>query len=202
MQWKKVLIAMIIGLVLFITDMRFGWLSVHIGGVWTLFVIVFVVGLFAGDISGGFLAALLTELIGVLLLALIPALFFTEIVITATDILGRMWLVMALSLSYSMRFPSAPVPWIEGLVIILLLVALAPLVYLMALFFGLIGGLFGRFIHPLVFKSRGTQAPVQAQVSQPAPPPPEPPAPDEVPEVETVEEEIEDTTGLDIESSE
>ena len=170
MQWKKVLLSIIIGIILFITDMIFGWISVSLGGVWTLFIIIFIVGIIAGDISGGFLAAFLTELLGVGLLAMAPEIFFPEVTITATDIFSRMWLVMSLSISYSMRFPDAPIPWIEGIVIIALLVILAPLVYAMALFFGLIGGLIGRFIHPRVFKPK--EAPVPSQVPQPSAPPP------------------------------
>ena len=171
MQWKKVLFALLIGIILFITDMRFGWMSFWFGGIWTLFIIVFIVGILAGDISGGFLAAFLTEFLGVLLLATIPEFFFTEVTIEATDILSRMWLVMALSLSYSMRFPDAPVPWIEGLVIIALLILLAPLVYFMALFFGLLGGVFGRIIHPRIFKPSPAPVIVPSQEPQPSAPP-------------------------------
>jgi len=181
MQMKKVLLAIIIGIILFITDMLFGWISVSLGGVWTLFIIIFIVGILAGDISGGFLAGFLTELLGVGLLAMAPEIFFPEVTITATDIFSRMWLVMSLSISYSMRFPDAPIPWIEGIVIIALLVVLAPLVYAMALFFGFLGGLIGRIIHPRVFKPKEAPAPVPSQEPQPSAPPP----PQEVPMEDT-----------------
>jgi len=172
MQLKKVLFAIIIGIILFITDMLYGWLSVSLGGIWTLFIIIFIVGILAGDISGGFTAGLLTELLGVGLLAIAPEIFFREVTITATDIFARMWLVMSLSISYSMRFPDAPIPWIEGIVIIALLIVLAPIVYAMALFFGPLGGLFGRFIHPRVFKPKEAPARVPSQEPRPSAPPP------------------------------
>jgi hypothetical protein len=177
MQWKKMLFALIIGIILFITDMMFGWMSFSLGGIWTLFLIVFIVGILAGDMSGGFVAGILTELLGVGLLAIFPEIFFPEITISATDILSRMWLVMALSLSYSMRFPDAPVPWIETLVIIILLIALAPIVYAMALLFGPLGGLIGGFIYRRIFKSEGV--PVRASGQRPQPS--APPAPQEEP---------------------
>jgi hypothetical protein len=199
MQWKKVLLAMIIGIILFITDMRFGWISVSVGGVWTLFIIIFIVGILAGDISGGFIAGILTELLGVGILAMIPEILVPEVTVSATDILSRMWIVMALSVSYSARFPDAPVPWIEGLVIIILLIVLAPLVYGMALFFGLIGGLLGRFIHPRIIKPKG--APVSVPSQEP-PPAPEPPAPEEVQPETASEEEPEEPEGLEPEPSE
>jgi hypothetical protein len=196
MQLKKMLLAVIIGIILFITDMLYGWISFSLGGVWTLFIIILIVGILAGDISGGFIAGLLTELIGVGLLAISPEIFFPEVTITATDIFSRMWLVMSLSISYHMRFPDAPIPWIEGIVIIALLVVLAPFVYAMALFFGFLGGLIGRFIHPRIFKPKvaPVRAPSQAQAPSAPPPPKEPvedtyvpeaqPAPEEEPEEE------------------
>jgi hypothetical protein len=181
MQPKKVLFAIIIGLILFLTDMRFGWMSFVLGGVWTLFVIVLIVGILAGDISGGFVAAFLTELIGVVILALIPEVFFPFITITATDFLVRMWLVMSLSISYHTRFPDEPIPWIEELVIIVLLILLSPLVYAMSLLFALIGGLIGRLIHPRVFKPKGAPVRVPAQQPQPSVQPPPQPEPEEEP---------------------
>lgn len=204
MQLKKMLLAIIIGVVLFITDMRFGWISVYTGGIWMIFLLLFIVGILAGDISGGFIAGLLTELIGVGLLALIPSILAPEAIITSTDLFARMWAIMALSLSYSARFPSAPVPWIEGLVIVILLIVLAPLVYAMALFFGLLGGVFGRIIHPRIFKPKDAPVHVPSQEPQPAHPAPEPPAPldEDVPEVEEVEEDLGEAEELGSEPSE
>ena len=196
MQLKKMLFALIIGIILFISDMMFGWMSVFIGGIWTLFLIVFIVGIIAGDMSGGFLAGFLTMLLGVLLLAIFPQILVPGVTVGG-DILGRMWIVMALSLSYSMRFPEAPVPWIEGLVIVILLIALAPLVYAMALLFGPLGGLIGGFIYRRIFKPEGAPVRATAQAPQPAPPAPEPPAPQEAPRDEVVEEEPEEPSELD-----
>lgn len=182
MQWKKMLFAIIIGIILFITDMMFGWVSVYLGGIWTLFLIVFIVGILAGDVSGGFVAGILTELLGVLLLAIFPAIFFPDITISATDILSMMWLVMSLSLSYSLRFPDEPVPWIETIVIIVLLILLAPIVYGIAIIFGPLGGLIGRSIYPRIFKPKEAPMRVPSQKPQPSAPPP------------PVEESMEDTT--------
>ncbi len=166
---------------MFITEFNYGWMSFGLGGLWAVFIIVFIVGILAGDFSGGFVAGLLTLLLGVGILALIPALVNPEFGIAATDILSRMWLVMALSLSFSTRFPDAPVPWVETLVIVILLILLAPIVYAMALLFGILGGGIGRIIYPRIFKSEG--APVRA--AAPAPQPSAPPAPQEEPMEDT-----------------
>ena len=109
---------------------------------------------------------------------------------------------MALSLSFSTRFPDAPVPWVETLVIVVILILLAPIVYGMALIFGPIGGLIGRFIYPRIFKPEGAPVRATAQEPQPAPPAPEPPAPDDTLQEEVVEEEVEESSELDSELSE
>jgi len=197
MQWKKVLFATIIGLILFITEFNFGWMSFALGGLWAIFIIVFIVGILAGDVSGGFVSGLLTLLLGVAILATVPALVNPEYGVAATDILSRMWIIMALSLSYSTRFPDAPVPWVETLVIVVLLILLAPIVYVMALIFGPIGGLIGRFIYPRIFKSEGAPVRAEAPPPQPAPPAPEPTAPLETLQEDVVEEEPEEPSDQD-----
>ncbi|MFW9981719.1 MAG: hypothetical protein ACFFE3_07370 [Candidatus Thorarchaeota archaeon] len=173
MQWKKVLIAIIVGIILWMSDILFGWMSVNISGLLTIFIVMFIVGIIAGDISGGFVAAFLTELLSVLLLVLFPQILVPGATITASDLFGMMWLVMGLSLSYSLRFPDEPVPWIEALLIIAILIILAPIVYGMALFFGLLGGLIGRFVHPMIFKPKAVPVSVPSQEPPPTPPAPE-----------------------------
>ncbi len=202
MQWKKMLFATIVGIILFITDMNFGWMSYWLGGVWMVFILLFIVGILAGDISGGFLAGLLTVLLGVGIIALIPEIFLPGFTISEPNILFRMWIVMAFSLSYRVRFPDAPIHWIEGIVLIAILILVAPLVYLIALVFGLFGGLFGRFIYPRIFKPEGAPVRAAAQEPVPAPPAPEPPAPQEAPQEEVVVEEPEDSPDLEPEPSE
>ena len=204
MQWKKILFAIIVGILLYITDMMYGWMSYSLGGIWTIFMIVFIVGILAGDISGGFVAGLLTLLLGVVILALIPEVLSPGYTVTASDFLSRMWLIMAYSLSYSARFPDAPVPWFETLVIIMLLIVLAPLVYMIALVFGPIGGLIGRFVYPRIFKPEGAPMRATAQVPQQAPAPsaPEPQVAEEEYEEEAIEEDSEETEGWGQEPSE
>jgi hypothetical protein len=171
MQWKKALIAIIVGIILFMSDILFGWMSVNISGILTIFIVMFIVGIIAGDISGGFVAAFLTELLSVLLLVLFPQILVPGATITAEDLFSMMWLVMGLSLSYHLRFPDEPIPWIEAILIIALLIVLAPFVYAMALIFGPLGGLIGRFIYPRIFKPEGAPVRAAAQEPQPSAPP-------------------------------
>ncbi|MFW9832700.1 MAG: hypothetical protein ACFFEK_01790 [Candidatus Thorarchaeota archaeon] len=192
MQWKKALIAIIVGIIVWMSDILFGWMSVNISGIWTIFIVMFIVGIIAGDFSGGFVAAFLTELLSVLLLALFPQVLVPGATITADNIFSMMWLVMGLSLSYHLRFPDEPVPWFEAIVIIAILIVLAPFVYAMALLFGLLGGGIGKIIYSRIFKEE--KAPVPAYVPSQEPPPSQPPAPQQEPmeEQSTPEDESEE----------
>ncbi len=202
MQWKKVLFATIVGIILFIVDIKTGLIAFSLGGIPSILLIVFIVGILAGDISGGFVAGILTELLGVGLLAVIPQILIPEFTFSATDILTRMFVIMALSVSYSTTYGTEPVPWLVGIVIVIILIFLAPIVFAFALLFGPIGGLIGRFIYPRIFKPEGAPVRASAQVPQPAPPMPEPPAPEEVQQEEVIEEESEDQPNLEPEPSE
>ena len=197
MQWKKVLFAIIIGIILFIVDIKTGLIAFSLGGIPSIFLIVFIVGILAGDISGGFVAGILTELLGVGLLAVIPQILIPEATFAATDILTRMWVIMAISVSYSTTFGTEPVPWLVGIVLAALLILFAPFVFGFALIFGPMGGLIGRFIYPRIFKPKDSPVRVPSQDPQPTPPTPEPPAPDEIPQEEVVEEESEEPSGLE-----
>jgi len=202
MQWKKVLFATIVGIILFIVDIKTGIISLSLGGLPSIFIIVFIVGILAGDISGGFVAGILTELLGVGLVAVIPQILIPEYVFTATDILSRMWIIMGISVSYGTTFGTEPVPWLVGIILVAFLILLAPFIFAFALLFGPIGGLIGRFIYPRIFKPEGAPIRASAQVPQPTPPAPEPPAPEEVPQEEVIEEESEDPSSLESEPSE
>ncbi len=203
MQWKKVLFATIVGIILLIVDIKTGFIAFSLGGLPSIFLIVFIVGILAGDISGGFVAGILTELLGVGLLAVIPQILIPEATsVVATDILSRMWVIMGISVAASTTYGTESVPWLVGLILSLFLVLLAPFIFGFALLFGPIGGLIGRFIYPRIFKPEGAPVRASAQVPQPTPPMPEPPAPEEVQQEEVIEEESEDQPNLDPEPSE
>ena len=202
MQWKKVLFATIVGIVLLIVDIKTGFIAFSLGGIPSIFLIVFIVGILAGDISGGFVAGILSELLGVGLLAVIPQILIPEASFATTDILSRMWIIMGISVASGTTYGMEPVPWIVGILLLAILVLLAPFVFGFALLFGPIGGLIGRFIYPRIFKPEGAPVRAYAQVPQPVPPAPEPPAPDVAPQEEVVEEEVEDPSSLESEPSE
>ncbi|MGY5863664.1 MAG: hypothetical protein RTV41_03620 [Candidatus Thorarchaeota archaeon] len=202
MHKLKVLFATIVGMILFIADIKTGFIAFSLGGIPSIFLILLIVGILAGDISGGFVSGILTELLGVGLLAVIPQILIPEATFTTTNILARMWIIMGISVASSTTYGMDPVPWIVGIILLAILILLAPLVFAFALIFGALGGVFGRVIHPRIFKPEGTPVRAAAQEPVPAPPAPEPPAPQEAPQEEVVVEEPEDSPDLEPEPSE
>jgi len=67
MRQKEVLVASIVGIAMFITDLKFSWLSMYLGTIPGLFVIAFIVGVLATDIGGGLLSAFVALVGGVVL---------------------------------------------------------------------------------------------------------------------------------------
>ena len=200
MQWKKILFSTIIGIILFIADLKTGFIAFSLGGIPSIFLILFVVGILAGDASSGFAAAILTVLLGVGLPAVIPQILIPEYTFSTTHVLSRMWIIMGISVAYSTTFGSEPVPWLVGIVLIALLIIFAPFVFEFGLLFGLMGGLIGKPIHSRIFKTEA--APYRAPPQQPPPPVAPPPQDepmeepsafeDEEPEEEEFEEDLSD----------
>ncbi|MFW9838334.1 MAG: hypothetical protein ACFFE7_12495 [Candidatus Thorarchaeota archaeon] len=146
MHRLKVLIATIVGLFLFITDVVTGWMGLTLGFP-AVFIIVFIVGIIAGDGVSGFVAGLLTEFLGVFLLAAVPQILMPGYEFASDNILVCMFVIMLISVAYGTRLATEPMPLIEGLVSLLVLIIITPFVFLFALILGPIGGLGGKAIY-------------------------------------------------------
>ena len=148
MRQKEVLVASIVGIAMFITDMKFSWLSMYLGTIPGLFVIAFVVGVLATDISGGLLSAFISLVGGVTVSAvffqyLYPELWSPEATLSG----GLMFIVL-----YSIRnmLPDREVSWVEAITMIVILIVVAPIMYAISIGIGAIGGVVGRFGRKIV----------------------------------------------------
>lgn len=188
MQYRKIVVATIIGWILFITDLNTGWMSFALAGIPSIFIIVFVVGIISGDAVSGLVSGLLASFGGVALVALIPDILLPAHPIATTDYFLRMLVVMAMSVAYATEYATEPVPWIIAPIIVAILVLISPFVFGMSVLFGLLGGLIGKPIYSRIFKS---DQPMREQRSFQAPGPPashEPP-PEDSPEPQVAPEE-------------
>ena len=148
MRQKEVLVASIVGIAMFITDMKFNWLSMYLGTIPGLFVIAFVVGVLATDISGGLLSAFISlvggvAVSGVFFQYLYPELWSPEATLSG----GFMFIVL-----YSIRnlYPDREMSLVEALTMIVVLIVVAPIMYAISIGIGAIGGIVGRFGRKIV----------------------------------------------------
>ena len=143
MRQKEVLVASIVGIAMFITDMKFSWLSMYLGTIPGLFVIAFVVGVLATDISGGLLSAFISlvggvAVSGVFFQYLYPELWSPEATLSG----GFMFVVL-----YSIRnmYPDREMSLAEAITMLVVLIIVAPIMYTISIGIGAIGGVVGRF---------------------------------------------------------
>ena len=159
MRTVNVIVATIVGISLFLFDLKFGTISFAFGGFPSVITIAIITGIVAGDIMDGFVACALYEVLGVTLVVFLYPFLYPEWGILATDIFTRFIVVMILSIENS--FDSAPIPWVLAPFFIALLIFLAPLIFVAALLTSLIGGLIGRFLHAKILKRDYSRPPPQ-----------------------------------------
>jgi len=182
MRQKEVLVASIVGIAMFITDLKFSWLSMYLGTIPGLFVIAFVVGVLATDIGGGLLSAFVALVGGVIVSVaffqyLYPELWSPE----ATLLVLLMFVPM-----YSLRnmFPDEEMSLVEAITMLVVLLIVTPIMYAISIGIGAIGGIVGRFGRRIV-EERFVEKPIPstkppiseepaevASTEEPAEPPP------------------------------
>ena len=75
---SRMLWAIIIGFVMVATDMKFGWISLFLGGISSVLIIALVVGVIAGTFKDGIIAMLGTLVLSVLGIALLMPILYPE----------------------------------------------------------------------------------------------------------------------------
>ena len=165
MKPLNVIIATLVGISLFLLDLKFGTLSIIFGGFPSVIVIAIITGIIAGDILDGVLACALYEVLGLTLVVFLYPFLFPEWGPLSADIFTRFLVVMMLAIEHSLDL--SPWPWILFPLIIALLSIIAPLIFGIALMLSVLGGLIGRWIHGKVL-GRDYSKPKPVEQQQPA----------------------------------
>lgn len=149
-QWM--ILSVIVGVVMLITDMKYGWLSLFLGGFSSLLVIALVVGIIVGGVKDGILSVLAPEFLGVLVITLLMPYVFPEwYALMAGFIPIDMLLVSIAIIQNSATLGTLGLPWylvgefMPG-EIDLGTVIMAPFIFGIALVLGGLGGRIGRVI--------------------------------------------------------
>lgn len=137
----NVLIATIVGVALFLLDMKTGLIS-YIFVIPSVITIAIITGIVALDVGEGVLAALLYMVIGITIIVFLHPLILPEWGELSDSVLTKFIVVMMYSILYSFDFSSWP--WLLAPLVIALLFILAPIIYGIALMLSVLGGFIGR----------------------------------------------------------
>jgi hypothetical protein len=160
MRQKEVLVASIVGIAMFITDLKFSWLSMYLGTIPGLFVIAFVVGMLATDIGGGLLSAFVALVGGVVVSVAFFQYLYPELWNPETTLLGILLFVPM----YSLRnmFPEEEMSLVEAITMVFILLIVTPVMYAISIGIGAIGGIAGRLLRERIIEPRWQQpAPIE-----------------------------------------
>ncbi len=154
-----VILACAVGVILFVVDFAFGWLTLLTGVFPMLFVIAFIVGLIAGGFKRGSWCTFVALIIGLAIGVAIAPLIIAETADPDMMLIG----VVILTIYYPLRGTYDVIfdvsGW-EALGAFIMSLFLTPMIYLASLFVGGIGGVVGGFVRRRMLQTdMGTDQP-------------------------------------------
>lgn len=164
---RETLIAIVIGVTIFITDLTFGWLTFLTSPFPVIFTIALVIGIIVGKVGDAVKVTFLTWLIGIALACLLGPIIFAdlwsdEVYLPFLPLIVMLWSTRGMFLGWEFQGT-----WVEAMAVAAgMLVAwlvLTPMLYLFSFLVAAIGGWIGRRVHQH-FRFRQvetTQAPIE-----------------------------------------
>ncbi len=145
----EMLVAILVGVTIFVTDFIYGWLTFLTGPFPVIFVMAFIIGLIAGNGTKGILATIVTWVIGLGLGYVFAPILLADFMGPDTTELGLIFGTLMWPLrGYYDSFNVDNVVQAIGLVIVSLF--LTPVMYLFSLGVGGFGGVVGKFVRKRV----------------------------------------------------
>lgn len=148
---RMMLIATLVGVILFITDLAFGWMSFLTGPFPVIFIMALVIGIVAGKIGDAVWATFLTWLFGILISCLLAPIIFAdlwsdEVFLPFLPLIVMLWSTRGMFIDY--QFEGT---WIEAMAVaaglLIIWLVLTPMLYLMSFVVAAIGGFIGKWVH-------------------------------------------------------
>lgn len=145
----QMLVAILVGVTIFVTDFIYGWLTFLTGPFPVIFVMAFIIGLIAGNGTKGVLATIISWAIGLGLGYVFAPILLADFMGPDTTELGLIFGILMWPLrGYYDSFNVDNVFQAIGLIIVSLF--LTPVIYLISLGVGGLGGLVGKFVRKRV----------------------------------------------------
>jgi len=162
------LLAIIVGLAVFLTDFIFGWLTFLSGPIPVIFIIAIIIGLVAGTHPGAVFATLITWIGGILIGVLIAPIVFVDVINPDQTLLGLFLFVFVYPLRgfYTLSYEGNIVEvLVMGIVYLILMLIVTPVLYLISFAFAPIGVVIGKFIRRRVGGRSVDPSPVVQETS-------------------------------------
>jgi len=143
------LLAIIVGLAVFLTDFIFGWLTFLSGPIPVIFIIAIIIGLVAGTHPGAVFFFFFTWIGGILIGVLIAPIVFVDVINPDQTLLGLVLFVFVYPLRgfYTLSYEGNIVEvLVMGIVYLILMLIVTPVLYLISFAFAPIGVVIGKFI--------------------------------------------------------
>ena len=157
------LLAIIVGLVIFLTDLIFGWLTFLSGPIPVIFIIAIIIGFVAGTHAGAVGATMITWIGGILIGVLIAPIVFVDTLNPDQTLLGLFLFVFIYSVRgfYTFTYEGNIIEvLVVGLIYFIVMLIVTPVLYLISFAFVPIGVVIGKFIRRRVGGRPEKQIPV------------------------------------------
>jgi len=160
---REFLIATLVGVLIYITDLTFGWLTFLTGPFPVIFVMAIIIGLIAGTVGDALKATFLTWLLGILLGCLLAPIIFAEFwseegFLPMLPIIVAMWSVRGMFIDW--QFEGT---WFEAIavtaVMAIVWLVITPILYLMSFLVAAICGFIGRRVHERIRLTKAESSP-------------------------------------------
>ncbi|MDH4213510.1 MAG: hypothetical protein OEV85_06285 [Candidatus Thorarchaeota archaeon] len=152
---RDLVLAVIIGIIIFETDLVFGWLTMVSGPIPVIFIMAVIIGIIAGKIGYALLSTLLTWVFGILIAILIAPMVFVDYLAPEQSYLTLFVFVVIYSLRgvYSFTYEGDLIEVIiVGLLYLVVMIIISPIIYLSSFIFAVAGGVIGRVLRDSLMK--------------------------------------------------
>jgi hypothetical protein len=152
---RELLLAVVVGIILFETDLVFGWLTMISGPIPVIFIMAVIIGIIAGKIGDALLSTLLSWLFGILIGAVMAPVVFVDYFTSEPSLFTLIVFVFIYSIRgmYAFTFEGDLVEvLVVGLLYLMVMIIVTPIIYLFSFVFAVAGGVIGRVLRDSLMK--------------------------------------------------
>ena len=156
------ILATIVGVILFVSDLVFGWLTMISGPIPVIFIMAIIIGVIAGGIGLALLSTLASWVIGILIGALIGPYVMVDLLGTEQAFFGLFVFVFIYSIRGMYRFTyegDIVEVLIVGLLYLVVMLVITPIIYALSFVLAALGGILGKLIRKSLAKDGATTQP-------------------------------------------